>query len=110
VTWKLYDLFGLLIGPDNFIDLDSSNDKKFSRHLIVIISDNARGDDHLSPHYDGNDSSSSVLPPIPGSEWLFRSNIEVGHFVDAIVNDVLLMSEELPDMVSVLANQINDAF
>lgn len=35
-----------------------------------------------------------ILPHIPGQEFLFRNNIEVGRFVDLIVNDVLMRSED----------------
>lgn len=83
VAWKTYELFGLLLGPDNFIDLDSSSDVKFSRHLIVIMCNNHDLPPELSKSF------SDVLPS-HGPEHLFRNNIEVGHFVSIIVNDVLL--------------------
>jgi hypothetical protein len=96
VTWKLYDVFGLALQPADFIDLDSSNAVKFSRHLIVIISEDSVTDNYLSSdtlpnNYSHNDDKSTeALPRIVGKEFLFRNNIEVGRFVDIVVGDVLL--------------------
>jgi hypothetical protein len=103
VCWKLYEVFGLTVGPDNFIDLDSSNAVKFSRHLIVIIYDtedvsrsSAEGLLGSTPSKKRKMNSSNILPPIPGQEYLFRNNIEVGKFVDIIVGDVLMHQADTP--------------
>ena len=37
LCWKLYEMFGIVVGPEDIIDLDSSNEKKFSRHITVIL-------------------------------------------------------------------------
>ncbi|CAN0373781.1 unnamed protein product, partial [Hapterophycus canaliculatus] len=34
---KLHQDFGLIVGTSNFLDLDSSTPKKFSRHLILHL-------------------------------------------------------------------------
>ena len=58
VADELQTSLGVLIGREAFLDLDSSTDKKFSRHVIV----------HM-----------------PGDQ-LFRSNIDVGRVVRGVIN------------------------
>ena len=107
VTWKLYDVFGLALGPGNFIDLDSSSEVKFSRHLVVIIAEDggAAPMDQAAPNTTQRSrhttSPADVLLPVDGHELLFRNNIEVGRLVDIIVSDVLLESEDAgcPDAI-----------
>lgn len=98
VTWKLYEVYGLAVGPSNFIHLDSSNALKFSCHLIVILPDE-KTDVELLPHSEPDNrshcSSNHVLPPIHGQEFLFRNNIEVGRFIDIIISDVLMQNQKL---------------
>lgn len=97
VTWKLYEVYGLIVGRGNFIDLDSSSDTKFSRHVTVLLladEDDDSGNDvkrnHVSKRRKVN-KSNSLLPSMNGKEYLFRNNIECGYFVDLIVGDALLL-------------------
>jgi hypothetical protein len=76
VLWKLYEYFSLLVSFHDVIDLDSSTETKFSRHITIIIKDSIRGSISHS-------SSSS-------DEILFLNNIEVGAFVFAVINDILI--------------------
>ena len=93
VLWKLYEYFGLCLGLESVVDMDSSTDKKFSRHITFII----RGDtgidmatlkssDMMSEisHHKIEDESQK------DRELLFLNNIEVGKFVFCVVNDMLL--------------------
>jgi len=102
VTWKLYEVYGLIVGRGNFIDLDSSSDTKFSRHVTVLLladEDDDSGNDvkrnHVSKRRKVN-KSSSLLPSMNGKEYLFRNNIECGYFVDLIVDDALLLENSTP--------------
>lgn len=87
VTWKVYEIFGLTLDANNFIDLDSSTDVKFSHHLTVLLFDKNVTSEQMATkkrrRYD-------VLPEFWGKEILFRNNIEVGMFVNIIVGDELL--------------------
>eukprot|EP00752_Nemacystus_decipiens_P006895 g6193.t1 len=60
VAGKLHQDFGITVGGANFLDLDSSTPKKFSRHLIL----------HL-----------------PGDQ-LFQDNSHVGRFVNSLADDL----------------------
>eukprot|EP00903_Cladosiphon_okamuranus_P013714 g12770.t1 len=60
VSGKLHQVFGISVGGANFLDLDSSTPKKFSRHLIL----------HL-----------------PGDQ-LFQDNSHVGRFVNSLAEDL----------------------
>lgn len=37
VSWKLFEVYGLLVGPEHVVELDSSTTDKFSRHLVFIL-------------------------------------------------------------------------
>ena len=91
VTWKLYEIFGITVGSENFVDLDSTNADKFSRHITVIIIEPSRNSWFIQEKLSRSEGSfSRALPPFMGQELLFRNNVEVGYFVDKIVADVLL--------------------
>ena len=71
VAWKIYHLFGILIGPQNFVVLDSSTESKFSKHITV----------HVPVHPDD--------AGLEKKEYLFLNNLCVGLFVDALMSDML---------------------
>lgn len=66
VLWKCYEYFDISLSFSNVIDLESSTDKKFSRHITFILREEDCSD-----------------------EILFLNNIEVGAFVFDIINDIL---------------------
>ena len=59
VATALQSYFGIMVSLENFLDLDSSTDKKCSHHIIVHLPDNQ----------------------------LFLNNLHVGNFVTKIAND-----------------------
>lgn len=92
VTWKLYEIYGLTIGSDSFIDLDSSSDVKFSHHLTVIISENEmESTSKMNKRAKVNHADDGLPTLHTRKEWLFRSNVEMGLFVDIIVREALLL-------------------
>ena len=102
VSWKLYEVFGIVSGRDSFLDLDSSTTEKFSRHLIVIITNEEQLLNFKNS--DKADRTPGILPSVHGKEWLFRNNIEVGKFVSRIVLEELLEDNEA---VSIIHFQIH---
>lgn len=64
---KLFQQFSLVVDSSNFIVLDSSSDRKFSQHIIVLIDD----------------------PENSAREVLFRDNSAVGRFVRALLMESL---------------------
>jgi hypothetical protein len=124
VSWKIYEIYGILINPSNVIELDSSNNDKFSRHIIIILNNchNINSTSHTLNNVcnHGNNSSnmnttnnshdmhsnhkkrksqySSLeldggLRDYKDKEYLFRNNLEVGKFVELVLNDLV---EPLP--------------
>eukprot|EP00943_MAST-04B_sp_MAST-4B-sp1_P009102 g9102.t1 len=59
VATALQSYFGIMVSLENFLDLDSSTDKKCSHHIVVHLPENQ----------------------------LFLNNIHVGNFVSTIAND-----------------------
>ena len=91
ILWKLYEYFGLCLGFDSVVDLESSTDKKFSRHITFIIRENANIlAEKVS--FDGSHQKSESQND-EKRELLFLNNIEVGKFVFSVVSDMLQQSE-----------------
>jgi hypothetical protein len=65
VAWKFYELFHLMIGPECFIELDSSTSEKFSKHVTAIL------------------KTAQDEP-----EMLFFNNSHVGRFVLGILTNI----------------------
>lgn len=70
VSWKLYDVFNLLIGPQNIIVLDSSTNNKFSKHVIFYLKDCHQ------------------------REKFFACNVSISHFIRKIMFDISIPIEE----------------
>ena len=93
VAWKLSESFHLDdIGRDNFIVLDSSTSKKFSKHVIVILPSTTTTTTKTgSSNYDANDDiaqrprGSEIMQE---EEMLFRDNTVVGTMVELILQDI----------------------
>lgn len=69
VAWKLNEVYGLLVGAEDVVDLDSSTSDKFSRHIIFLLT-------------QGN------------QEVLFADNKHVGRFVQQVMADISEATEE----------------
>ena len=91
VAWKLSECFHFdEIGKDNFIVLDSSTDKKFSKHVIVILPTTTltNGSFACDVHDgrklmgNGNELQNEEI------EILFRDNTVVGTMVELILQDI----------------------
>lgn len=111
ICWKFYDLFGIEIDERDFINLDSSNETKFSQHLIMNIvrpssEQSRRSGVHpdTSPvcgaveleslRFGGNDDNYVVRMLTDNTvEYLFPSNAHVGSFVSRLVSDMLIENE-----------------
>lgn len=83
--------------------------------MIVILHD---GEDTCTDHVARKSRKhranvNDVLRPIPGKELLFRNNIEVGKFIDIVVSDVLMASNDVvmepqDNIVSILVHEIKN--
>jgi hypothetical protein len=125
VSWKIYEIYGILINPSNVIELDSSNNDKFSRHIIIILNNchnnnnnnNSSTSHTLNSVYNHGNNSSNMnttnnshdmhsnnkkrkseyssleldggLHDYKDREYLFRNNLEVGKFVELVLNDLV---------------------
>lgn len=84
LCWKLYELFGVSAGPSNVVDLDSSDDKKFSRHITLVIP------------YPSGELGSGIIGQDP--EILFENNLLVGRLVASMIED--FFHQDLADNLS----------
>lgn len=99
VVWKLSELYGINLNNDNIVVLDSSTEKKYSKHVIIIISN------YSYPSFTSlssslftttsqrnyiNESENFLETPekSQGKEILFRNNIAVGALVNLIMRDI----------------------
>lgn len=71
-TWKIYELFGICLGPEHIVVLDSSSLTKFSKHVIFI------------------------LPSFGQHELLFRNNAAVGSLMEHILVEMTAVVESSP--------------
>jgi hypothetical protein len=100
VVWKLYELYELVISSKQIIHLDSSTDKKFSRHLIFLLlipDPPQRTERQRASPISSHLHRSSSLPSLLGySEYLFVDNLEVGKFVNFVLLSCLSPVASLP--------------
>lgn len=82
LCWKVFELFGLFVGPQHAVELDSSDAAKFSRHITLLIP--CPG----ACASQGATAGARCVPPGPG-ETLFESNFAVGRLVAAVVEATL---------------------
>jgi hypothetical protein len=92
VLWKLYELYNLVITSKDIIHLDSSTDKKFSRHLIFLLlsqhppQPQQQMENHRTSPLFSQPHPSSSLPTLIGyTEHLFSDNLEIGRFVNYVL-------------------------
>jgi hypothetical protein len=87
VAWKLCECFHFEeIGKDNFIVLDSSTVKKFSKHVIVILPSTTST---TRPYTgDAHDDLANRGIDTQNEEILFRDNTVVGSMVELILQDI----------------------
>ena len=89
VAWKLCECFQFEdIGRDNFIVLDSSTGKKFSKHVIVLLPSTTTTSKTRSSECDTNDNKTESDNGIREEEILFRDNTVVGTMVELILQDI----------------------
>lgn len=97
VLWKLDELYGIVIPSRNIIHLDSSTEKKFSRHIIFLL---------LQKGVISKPKLSVVQSCLPSTseyiEYLFHDNLEVGQFVLLVMLECLCDHESLPSEVPFL--------
>jgi len=75
VAWKIYHMFGITLGPQSFVVLDSSTSTKFSKHVAL----------HIPVPLDATCSGGSG----GRKECLFLNNLAVGMFVEDLIADML---------------------
>lgn len=80
VLWKIYDIWGISLGRENILVLDSSTHEKYSKHISLIIP--------FSKVRNQNDTEISM------TEILFRNNFHVGALVELILEDITEPIEE----------------
>ena len=76
-AWKIHQFFGITLGTEHFVVLDSCTDKKFSKHVTVNIP---------CP------LEKAVRQGLTGelrTECLFENNIVVGQFVESMLLDIM---------------------
>jgi hypothetical protein len=87
VIWKIFEIFKILLGKKDVIVLDSSTQKKYSKHVILNIP--AAGFPGTETEHDIRDTENSEKEK---KEFLFRNNIVVGSLVNMIINDITTTS------------------
>jgi hypothetical protein len=87
VIWKIFEIFKILLGKKDIIVLDSSTQKKYSKHVILNIP--AGVFPGTEREHDIRDSENSDTEK---KEFLFRNNIVVGSLVNMIINDITTTS------------------
>lgn len=76
VLWKLHSMYGLCIGSEHVVVLDSSTADKFSKHVIIQL--------FSQQHHSGQ----GICGAPRGREVLFANNAIVKNFVDSLVQDI----------------------
>ena len=94
ICWRLFEIYGLAVGPEHVVELDSSTTDKFSRHLVFILLSSQKGQGGRGGRgqvWRGREGGGpTLLPALHAPELLFRNNIEVGHFVLSTIRDCVL--------------------
>jgi hypothetical protein len=94
VIWKIFEIFNILLGNKNIIVLDSSTQKKYSKHVILNIP--GTGHSGAKTKFDKRDREGAESE---NKEFLFRNNIVVGSLVNMIINDITTTSHNDDDLV-----------
>ena len=84
VIWKVHELWGIVLGKDNILVLDSSTSDKYSKHVSLII-----------PRLHNNDHDHHSKIDITRNEIFFRNNYHVGALVELILEDITESIEEV---------------
>jgi len=88
---KIHALFGLYVGPDDVVCLDSTSDVKFSRHIILHVHRPLERTEGQRKRRRRSSTSSHVEED--RKEVLFKNNLHVGALVDLVMWD---MTEPVP--------------
>ena len=83
VAWKVMQLWGISLGPQNFVVFDSCRPEKYSKHVTVIIP---------API---NELQELHVPGGPPKELLFLDFSHVKLFVAALMADITSQVEEI---------------
>jgi hypothetical protein len=104
VIWKVFEIFKILLGKKDIIVLDSSTQKKYSKHVILNIP--AIRFPGIKTEYDMGDGENSETE---STEFLFRNNIAVGSLVNMIINDITTTShsDDESDKPKDLSREVN---
>jgi hypothetical protein len=87
VFWRVYEVYGILMTSKNIIHLDSSTEKKFSRHLIFLLVTLKDQKGHKKRSSSPPLRSRQALPSLSEYvEYLFIDNLEVGNFVFSVLS------------------------
>ena len=122
VVWKLSELYGINLNNDNIVVLDSSTDKKYSKHVIIIISNYSYPSfsslssslfktSTESLYIEGSENIMELSETAHGKEILFRNNIAVGALVNLIMRDITEIASKSEvndtDDSSKMSNNVN---
>ena len=105
VCTKLYELYNVYIGKNQIVMLDSSTNKKFSRHVIIhiyrsdILSITTTSTSSSNTSSRNNKRKLSQVSSqklqqsqqeiwSPSHELLFQNNLHCGYFVDVLMRDI----------------------
>jgi hypothetical protein len=80
VVWKLHELLGICVDDENVIVLDSSSERKFSKHIIISMHSNAA---------DCALWNAAVTRTFDtAEECLFQDNVEINKLIDHIFDEI----------------------
>jgi hypothetical protein len=80
VVWKLHELLGICLDDENVIVLDSSSERKFSKHIIISMHSNAA---------DCALWNAAVTRSFDSAEeCLFQDNVEINKLIDHIFDEI----------------------
>jgi hypothetical protein len=91
VIHKIFELFGITLGKENIVVLDSSTNKKYSKHVIIIIPSQLCSKNYFKEGTETSQCNKAEQPnqiEVQHSEILFRNNIVIGSLVDLILQDI----------------------
>ena len=124
VVWKISELYGVYLNNDNIVVIDSSTDKKYSKHVIIMIPNNSisstlsSSSSSLSSSvpstvFEQNDKNQSdkLIEDCPNGkskEILFRNNLAVGALVNMIMRDITEMCSKSENDNTESRNKICD--